>query len=205
MDPDLTSLGTDQAARLAERAQTWSHVDEIWISPARRSQQTAAPLVEALGAPARTLDWLLEVQGPDLEGKSPEEVRAAFHGARYRPREQWWTGMPGGEDLRGFTTRIVRGMAQELGTLGAHREEEAPHWRGLPKGRRVVIVSHAGTSGVLLGHLLGVPPVAWSWERFRLGHAAMAVLRTSAIADGLIFGLHGFNDRVHLPKRMHTI
>ncbi len=63
--------------------------------------------------------------------------------------------------------------------------DDDPHWRELPRERRVVIVSHAGVSGVALAHLIGLPQVPWAWERFRLGHAAVAVVRTAAIADGL--------------------
>ncbi len=44
----------------------------------------------------------------------------------------------------------------------------------------------------------------WAWERFPLGHAAMAVVRTDAIADRLIFALHSFNDREHLPPELRT-
>lgn len=205
MDPALTELGLEQARRLGERARTWPAVDEVWVSPATRSQQTAAPLIEALGAPARTLDWLIEVRPPDFGGLSPEQFRTMFQGARYRPVAAWWAGLPGGEDLRQFVARVADGFADELGRLGVSRLDEDPHWRELPRGRRVVIVSHAGVSGVALAHLLGLPQVPWSWERFRLGHAAMAVVRTAAIAEGLIFALHSFNDREHLAPEMRTV
>lgn len=205
MDPALTPRGHEQAALLAQRIGDWADVDEVWVSPAQRAQQTAAPLIEALGVPHRTLDWLLEVQGPDLEGCTPEEIASVFRGARYRPVGDWWAGLPGGEALHDFVGRIAAGVEAELSSLGAERAAEDPHWRGLPREHRVVIVSHAGTSGASLGHLLGLPPVPWAWERFRLGHAAMAMVRSAAIADGLIFALHGFNDRQHLPPELHTI
>lgn len=205
MDPALTELGLLQADRLAERARSWPEVHEVWISPATRSQQTAAPLVDALGAPARTLPWLLEAQGPNLDGLTPEQLAELFHGARYRAVAEWWAGLPGGEDLRAFVARIAAGFADELGRLGVTRTEGDPHWRELPRGRRIVIVSHAGTSGAALSHLVGLHQVPWAWERFRLGHAAMAVVRTAAIADGLIFAMHSFNDREHLAADERTI
>ncbi len=205
MDPRLTERGQQQARRLGERARDWPAVDEVWVSPARRSQETAAPLIEALGAPARTLPWLLEVRPPDFDGLSPSEMRGMFHGARYRPVPDWWAGLPGGEDLREFVARIRGGFEDELGRLGVKRVDDDPHWRELPRERRVVIVSHAGVSGVALAHLIGLPQVPWAWERFRLGHAAVAVVRTAAIADGLIFALHSFNDREHLPPELRTV
>ena len=204
MDPALTPRGHTQAEHLAQHVGSWSGVDEVWVSPARRSQQTAAPLIEALGVPHRTLDWLLEVRGPDLEGCTPEQISAVLEGSRYRSVEDWWAGLPGGEAARDFVARISGGLEAELARLGARRGGSDPHWRGLPRRHRVVIVSHAGTSGASLGHLLGLPPVPWAWERFRLGHAAMAVVRSAAIADGLIFALHGFNDRAYLPPDLHT-
>ncbi len=205
MDPELTDRGHRQASLLAVRAASWAPIDEVWVSPATRSQQTAAPLVERLQAPARTLDWLLEAQPPSIEGKTREEIRALFRGMRQRDPLAWWQGLPGGEDLRQFTRRVTEGLDQELAGLGGARQAADPHWRDIERERRVVIVSHAGTSGTALAHLMGLPEVAWSWERFRLGHAAMAVVRASAISEGAIFGLHSFNDRQHLPAELHTI
>lgn len=203
-DPELTGRGLDQAARLAERAEHWQAVDEVWISPALRSQQTAAPLVERLQAPTRTLDWLLEAQPADLNGLTREEIRERVGGMRQRPVGEWWQGMPGGEALRAFTARVSDGLNAEIANLGGRRNDADPHWNDLPSGLRIVIVSHAGTSGVALGYLLGLPAVPWSWERFRLGHAAFAVVRSQRMSDGMIFGLDRFNDREHLPRSMHT-
>jgi probable phosphoglycerate mutase len=205
MDPGLTELGVEQAARLAERARTWDPIDEIWVSPATRSQQTAAPLIEVLGAPARTLPWLLEIRPPDFDGLPPDEMQQMFRGVRYRPVPDWWAGLPGGEAASDFVARIAAGFVDELGRLGVRRVDEEPHWRELPRGRRIVIVSHAGTSGAALAHLVGLPQVPWAWERFRLGHAATSVVRTSAISEGLIFALHSFNDREHLPRALRTV
>lgn len=206
-DPELTARGHEQASRLAVRARDWPPVEEIWVSPAVRSQQTARPLIEALGAPTRTLDWLLEVQVPaHLEGKSRVELRAYFDGLRERSTEDWWHGLPdGGENLQDFWQRVSRGFDDELTHRGAARAECDPHWRDLPDGARIVVVSHAGTSCVAATHLLGLPPVPWAWERFRLGHAGITVVRSSPISTGQIFQLHTFNDRVHLPPEMHTI
>ena len=201
MDPELSAQGHDQARRLAERATGWPWVDEVWVSPATRSQQTAAPLVEALGQTVRTLDWLLEVQPMNLEGKTREEVRALFKGARARSVEDWWEGHRGGDNLR---DRISAGFDEEITRLGGQRAEAAPHWRDLPAAMRIVVVSHAGTSGAALSHLLGVPHVPWAWERFRLGHAGMVVVRSAPMSEGHIFQLHSFNDRGHLPQEMHT-
>ncbi len=204
MDPVLTERGEVQAERLADWARTWKPVDEIWISPAIRAQQTAAPLVEVLGSSWRTLDWLLEAQPANLEGMTRAEIRERLSGARGRPAEQWWEGLPDGEDLRDFTRRIGDGWNDEITRAGGQRADTAPHWSGLPDGQRIVVVSHAGTSAASLGHLLGLEPVPWSWERFRLGHAGIVVLRSRRMSTGEIFSLDRFNDREHLPRALHT-
>lgn len=206
-DPELTERGHDQAHRLAERAKGWAPVDEVWVSPALRSQQTAAPILEALGAPTRTLDWLVEVKVPEhLEGKGREELGPYFSGLRERTIDAWWLGLPdGGEPLQDFWARVGGGFDAELGVRGASRTDEEPPWLGLPDDARVVVVSHAGTSTVAACHLMGLNPVPWAWERFRLGHAAMTVLRSASISTGQIFQLDTFNDRLHLPTEMHTI
>lgn len=205
MDPELTERGEVQAKRLADRAAQWPRVDAVWVSPALRSQQTAAPLIESLGAPARTLGWLLEAQPSNLEGLTREEIHERLGGMRGRPLEEWWAGLPGGEDLGEFTKRVTEGWDTEIAALGASRADEPPHYRELPEGFRLVVVSHAGTSGASLGHLLGLPPIPWSWERFRLGHASTVVVRSRRMSTGAIFALDRFNDRDHLPRSLHTI
>ncbi|MEM6928609.1 MAG: histidine phosphatase family protein, partial [Myxococcota bacterium] len=194
-----------QALRLAEYAQRWAPVDEIWVSPALRSQQTAAPVIASLDVPGRTLDWLLEAQPSDLEGLTREEIREKLGGVKGRPVDEWWQGLPdGGEDLRDFGGRIAAGWNAEIERLGGQRVGEAPHWRGLPRELRVVVVSHAGTSAASLEHLLGLEPVPWPWERFRLGHAGIVTLRSRKMSVGQIFALDRFNDREHLPRGLHT-
>ena len=205
LDPTLTDQGHAQAQALAERARSWPTVDEIWVSPAARAQQTAAPLIEVLGAPARTLDWLVEVrQPPAMEGLTKEQIRELFSGWRDQPADQMWAGRKGGESLNDFGKRIGAGFDAELNALGGTRQAGSPSWANLPQGRRVVVVSHAGTSGVALAHLLEMPQEPWPWARFRLGHAGMNVVRARPMSTGQIFELHGFNDRGHLPKDQQT-
>jgi broad specificity phosphatase PhoE len=47
-------------------------------------------------------------------------------------------------------------------------------------GRRLLLVAHAGTNSVVLGHLLGLSPEPWEWERFASAHASITVLRDGA-------------------------
>ncbi|MBQ6322330.1 MAG: histidine phosphatase family protein [Lachnospiraceae bacterium] len=63
-DPDyehdgLTEQGREEAALLAKWMQT-QPVDELYVSPLGRAQQTCAYTTQLLGMPAVTLDWLRE-------------------------------------------------------------------------------------------------------------------------------------------------
>ena len=44
LNPRLSELGLEQAKRLAEEARSWTAPTELWVSPTRRSRETAKPL-----------------------------------------------------------------------------------------------------------------------------------------------------------------
>jgi probable phosphoglycerate mutase len=199
-DPGLTDLGHAQARRVAERYGA-AEFDHLWVSPARRARETAAPVSAALGMTPVVHDWLVEAGTPDWEGASPEAVREVLIGGRSRGVSDWWDGLPGGESLAGFVQRIGRGFDAVLADLGGERDLETDgvgRWRTLPREGRVLAVCHAGTIGASVSHLLGLPQVPWAWERFFAGHATATRLATTPIAAGAIFSLRTFGDRAHL-------
>jgi len=211
-DPGLTERGRRQAERLAERL-AGERFDAVWVSPARRARETLAPLAGRWGITPEVHAWLVEARPPEeVEGMPVDELRHLFAGSRRRSVSQWWAGLGGAEPLSAFIARVTTGLDAALAAWGAAwREEtggEAARAHGLldgvPKDLRVLVVSHAGTSAVSLSHLLGLHQVAWAWERFYLGHAALATARTVPIADGLIFGLRSFHDAEHLAPEDRT-
>jgi len=199
-DPGLTELGHVQARQAAERLV--GEVDEVWVSPAVRAQQTAAPLLEVTGLAGRTLPWLMELRTPDYTGRSEAEVREMLGGARFRDRDAWWQGLPGGGDAKEWVDRIAGGLDAELAQLGLARDEDI--WRGERVPRSIAMVCHAGTSGVVTSHLLGVHQVPWAWFRFGLMHAGLCSLTTVAMSDGRVFALRRFNDLEHLAPAQRT-
>ena len=66
-------------------------------------------------------------------------------------------------------------------------------------------MAHAGTDAVCLGHLLGIDPVPWEWERFVSFHASVSVVRPMPIAEAHSFSLFRFSDTSHLPPHLHTV
>ena len=66
------------------------------------------------------------------------------------------------------------------------------------------VVAHGGTNAVALGFLLGLDPTPWEWERFVLGHASIASVRSVSLAGGHVFSLRAFNDQEHLPGDLRS-
>ena len=67
-DPDyendtLTEKGWREAKLLSERTKNWA-VDDIYVSPLGRAQDTASFSLQAWGKQAQTLDWLREFWYP---------------------------------------------------------------------------------------------------------------------------------------------
>jgi len=203
-DPPLTEQGRWQAQALADRLAD-VEIDEILVSPLVRAQQTAAPLLERLGREAVTVPWLAEIGAPRWEGTPTEVVARIFEDEWARPLEELWNGLPGGESFHDFHTRVTTGLDSMLDEAGATRTSDAPPlWDLHNPARRIVVVAHAGTNATALGHLLGIPPVPWEWERFVSFHASVSVVRPLAISGGHSFSLFRFSDVDHLPTDMRT-
>jgi len=203
-DPVLTAIGHTQAGHLGDSF-LGRHVDRLLVSPLVRAQQTAAPVAEALGLEPETLDWLAEIASPAWDGTPSETVEAAFAEARAKPLDDQWDGLPGGESFRDFHRRVTGGLVRLLEELGCERLTGFPPlWRVEDSGPCVVIVAHGGTDAVCLGHLLGIDPVPWEWERFVSFHASVSVVRPMRIADAHSFSLFRFSDTSHLPGHLHT-
>lgn len=206
-DPFLTDLGRRQADLTAKRlAADADPIAEILVSPARRSQETALPIAEAVGIEPVTIDDLLEIQVPNWDGKLEEQVQQIFVEARHRPPEEWWEGFPGGESFRDFHDRIVGGMRRILEDRSVRPHDEGtPHlWHVETDPRRILIVAHGGTNAVALGWLLGLDPTPWEWERFVLGHTSMARIKAVPLAGEHVFSLRTFNDVEHLAPDERT-
>lgn len=211
-DPELTARGRAQAAALAARLADHTEdpargpVDRLLVSPAVRAQETAAPIAEALGLEAETVGWLLELNNPAAwDGAPIEEIEAAFAAVRTWSREQFWEGLPGGEAPRDFHQRIRTGLGATLAELGVVAADAEGLWDVEPAApERVVVVAHGGTNSAIVAALLNAPPEPWEWERFTMGHASVAVVRTSPIAGHHLWSLRALGDGTHLAVEDRT-
>jgi broad specificity phosphatase PhoE len=194
-NPSLTPLGVTQArataARLAEAG-----IEAIYVSPYRRSQETAAALAEATGLTPITIDGLAEV-GVLVDGLTQEEVDAYFVAGSRRPLNEHWEGWPGAESFHDFHARVTAAITDILGRHDCrpHRKHDFTVW-DLPEAKpKIAIVAHGGTNSVALTHLLDIQPVPWEWLRFESELAAFSVVQARPVGPaGFVWSLQNFNE-----------
>lgn len=204
-DPGLTDLGREQAARVGHRLASLNGVDELWVSPMNRAMETSTPVVAGLEKSPEIHDWMKEIQNPaHWEGEPVEEVEKALREANLRTMDEMWDGLPGGETFRAFHERVVAGLVSTLDSHGVHpaSDDDRHLWNVDDPDRRVVMVAHAGTNAVVLGHLLGLEPVPWEWDRFRQPHTGVSHLTTIRVSTGWAFSLRQLGDVTHLHPGM---
>lgn len=206
MDPPLTDVGRLQSRLLASASRTWKPPTALLVSPARRAQETAAPLAEMLEMEIETIPFFEEIRLPDWTSTPAEVVERTLREARDRPYQEWWDGLPGGESFRAFHERITTGLRDLLASRGVTRvDAEGPAvWSLDQPDQRLVLVGHGGSNGVALTFLLELRPVPWEWERFASRHASITRVKSRRIAGGHIFSLRSFSSVDHLPDDLQS-
>ncbi len=204
VDPPLTDLGHRQATRLADWLRD-EQFDEVLVSPLVRARQTAAPLLDALGVGEVIDPWLEEIRDPMWHGSPAEKATEAYAELKGRAAEDRWEGLDGGESIREFVGRIRQGATQFLLDRGVVRSDVAlPVWQIAQPGARIALVAHAGTNSVTIGHLLGLEPTPWEWDRFVLGHSSVSRVEALPLDDGFTFSLTKLSDLEHLDRTDRT-
>lgn len=206
-DPGLTVLGQEQAARVGHRLSELGHVDEIWASPMLRSMETTDPIASGLGREREVYNWLREIENPpEWDGEPGDEIERRLEEANLRSMNEMWDGLPGGESFRDFHERVVTGLVETLDSHGVHPVEPGSRhlWNVDDPERRVIIVAHAGTNAVVFGHLLGLDPVPWEWDRFRQPHTGVSRLTMIKVSTAWAFSMRQMGDVAHLHPGMVT-
>jgi probable phosphoglycerate mutase len=81
---------------------------------------------------------------------------------------------------------------------------ELPVWEIDNLDHRIVLVAHGGTNGVLICHLLGIPPTPWEWQRFSHGHTGVTRFESFPVGHHHAFTLTGLSNQEHLPPELRT-
>jgi len=197
-NPPLTDLGLRQAEQVAV-ALADEHFDEVLVSPLQRTRQTAAPYLAATGRDEVIAPWLEEIRDPGWAGSPMEKAEQAYAEMRAQHPEQRWGGLDGGESVRDFVDRIHLGAELFLNERGVARHPlDLPVWTMDQPGRRILAFAHAGTNSVLIGHLLGLVPTPWEWDRFQIGHCSVSRISSMPVGEFHAFGLVKLSDVEHL-------
>ncbi len=83
-------------------------------------------------------------------------------------------------------------------------EHDLPIWSAGDFGRRIALVAHAGTNSVTIGHLLGLDPTPWEWDRFVIGHASISRIEALPLRDGWTFSLTSLSSSEHIPAEQRS-
>ncbi|WP_067671921.1 bifunctional RNase H/acid phosphatase [Nocardia miyunensis] len=142
-NPPLTDLGREQAARAAKYLAAKGDIAAIVTSPLGRARETAGAVGEALNAPVRVLDRLIETDFGDWEGLTFAEAAQADPELHARWLGDSTVAPPGGESFAAVRERIEAARADLV---------------GLYPGSNVVVVSHVTPIKTLLQLALGVGP-----------------------------------------------
>ena len=174
-DPALSPEGRVQAAQVCARL-AGEGVDAIYVSKLRRTSETAAELVEALG--------LTPVVDPDLH----EVFLGDWEGGPFRQKiadgdpialrmitEERWDVIPNAESADAFAARCRRAVNR---IAAAHA------------GQRVAAFAHGGIIGQILSQATGARP-------FALGAADNASI-SHLVVVGDRWIVRRFNDTNHL-------
>jgi broad specificity phosphatase PhoE len=181
-NPPLDDTGREQAQKLARRLAAEGHtIAAIYSSPLLRAKQTAEEIGLAFTLPVQTDDRLKEynvgqltgLTDPEVEQRFPEWI-ATFH----RPGNKW-VSPPGGENRDVFASRAVAVMSDIIASHPDHT---------------VMVISHGGTLGVYLAHLLEMP--IHRRLPFQFDNASLSIVKVTSQRIRLV----KFNDTSHLAN-----
>lgn len=174
-DPELAPQGVEQAALVADRL-TNAGISAIYVTPLRRTAQTAAPLAERLGLTPMVCDDLVEVQLGEWEQGLYRKNVAERHPLAVRMFEtERWDVIPGAESTEHLSERVKRGVEQ---IVSKHPDQ------------RVAVFTHGGVIGQILADATKSRPFAFTGS----DNGSVSEL----VVVGQRWLVRGYNDTSHL-------
>lgn len=174
-DPELAPDGLTQARMVAERLVN-SGLSAIYVTPLRRTAQTAAPLAERLGLTPVVCDDLVEVQLGEWEQGLYRKNVAERHPLAVRMFEtERWDVIPGAESTEHLSERVRRGVER---IVAKHPDQ------------RVAVFTHGGVIGQILADATRSRPFAFTGA----DNGSLSTL----VVMGDRWLVRGYNDTSHL-------
>jgi broad specificity phosphatase PhoE len=179
---DLTPAGQQMAQQFAAAYQNLAW-EAIFVSPLRRTVETAKPICEAVGIEMKLREGLKEIAYGQWEGQTPEVVNREFHDEYIRwLADPGWNAPTGGEkgiDIARRSSLVLEEIEQTY-----------------PTGN-VLVVSHKATIRIMLCSLLGIDIGRF---RDRIGMPVASVSIVEMASRGPL--VHVMGDRAHLEKAL---
>ena len=176
-DPPLAPEGEAQAGAVAARLRS-EPIEHIFFTGLKRTAQTAAPLVEALGLEPVEVPELREIFLGEWEaGEFRIRMRQGDPIAMQTIAQERWDVIPGAESMESFSARVSAGFEKIVEATG-------------PDNTAVAFV-HGGIIGELAHQ-------ATSSRPFAFVHADNASITRLVVLPGGRQLLHRFNDATHL-------
>lgn len=153
----LSPKGEQQASNLGRQL---DHVlfDEVLVSSLGRAIQTAQSLKRADGVELQVRDWLMEWRPAEVAGEHTSAARfeeLVVDSAHGMPEQAWQTSA--GEGTLTMAARIIPGWIADMDRIGV-RAGHGGYLLDRPEdARRIAVVAHGGSLGMLLAFILGVP------------------------------------------------
>jgi len=174
-DPELAPGGRAQAVLIAERLAK-SEVHAIYVTPLRRTAETAEPLASRLGLVPVVEAGLVEVHlGEWGDGSYRQKVSERDPLAIEMISKERWDVIPGAESNEEVRARVEDAIER---IAARHRDQ------------RVVAFAHGGSIGAVLARAAGSRPFAF------VGSDNGAISRLVVDRDRWL--IRSFNDRSHL-------
>ena len=199
----LTEKGWKEAEMLAERIAPMD-IKDYYVSPLGRARYTASLTLKKAGREAEILPWAREyntrILGDNGERRIPWDMLPEKWTAvpEYYDKDKWYdvpvmkeAGME--EGLRW----VWDGLDEVLARHGYRRE--GMYYRAeSPNEDTIAIFCHFGVECVMLGHLLGISPMAL-WHGFMAAPTSVTTVNTEERRDGIAsFRVSAFGDISHL-------
>lgn len=174
-DPPLSALGVEQASRLSVRL-AGAGIKAIYVTPLRRTAQTAAPLAQQLGLDLRVEAGLREVFLGEWEGGEFRKQVAQNHPISQQMfSEERWDVIPGAESSEALARRVRDAIVR---LTAAH------------PGERVAAFTHGGVIGQALALAARSRPFAF------IGAENASISRVVITSE--LWIVRGFNDTAHV-------
>jgi len=178
-DPPLAPEGREQAEAVGARLGP-ERFAAVFVTPLRRTAETAAPLCARNGLEPTVVEDLREVHLGELEG-GEFRIRVAERDPLVRRvfTEQRWDVIPGAEPMHALARRVRRGVATIVDAVGP--------------GAVAAAVLHGGVIGEMCRQATGSRALAFV-------HVDNASISRLVVFPSGRWLLHTFNDTTHLEQ-----